>query len=513
MNKLEIIEKIVSGIIEFKIIPFFGAGMSKPCGALDWKEVIARLKSELPNCESVNDHLIIAEEYQKKFGRSKLIEKLREMCELKIRTSDSYQNHLKILAMNPPIVYTTNYDNALEEASNLISKQYRKIVELSDIIDSPHGANQIIKFHGDFQNNDSIVFTRSDYDQRLKIERHPLDVLFRSHILGKSVLFLGYGFGDENIRYIFEMHREFYGTDNLPPSYIISFHHNEEIEQELKNKNVITLVLSSPVELTNLITELNSKVFDKTNDLNLAFLSQDIHREVLFSFELDNLVKYVNSSNHTPKAKHDKIRRTLELKILPNDVEPNVTNFFMEVLSGDYNEEIIDALVLSFEHTSFRDFKNIISISFKLMELTEKPRYVFSNSNPFSWLLVLMKIEMKLCKVFQDAAEISKWYCCIILGYLEGQIAEKKKLEFNQVDNLFSALRTHNYNQMNLVSLGFTVEQIEETIEFYIRQHGQILKNKHQIDSTFHGIGNKSRRNLKNIQNQLYDGLPINLLN
>ncbi|WP_161499351.1 SIR2 family protein [Flavipsychrobacter stenotrophus] len=511
MNKIDIIEKIVSGISEFKIIPFFGAGMSKPCGALDWRGLVETLKSELSNCENIDDNLLIAEQYQIQFGRDKLIEKLRDLCALKIRTSDTYQNHLKILAMNPPIIYTTNYDNALEEAADLISKKYLKIVGLNDIVASPHGSNQIIKFHGDFQDDQSIVFTRSDYDERLKIERHPLDVLFRSHILGKSVLFLGYGFGDENIQYIFEKHSEFYGTDNLPPSYIISFSHNKVKEEELKKKNVTTLVLSSPDELTSLITEINSKVFDKGNDFDLTFLNQDIHREVLLNFELDNLKNYISSTNHTGKEKHDKIRRTLEMKILPNDVEPNVAKLFMEFLSADYETEIVDALVLAFEHVSFRNFENIISISFKLIELTENPRYVFSMSNPFSWLLALMKIEMKLCKVLDDAAEISKWYCCIILGYLEGQIAEKKRLEFNQVDSLFIALQTHNYNQLDLEDRGFTKEQIDETIQFYIGQHGQILRNRQQMGSVSNGP-NMFRRNLKNIQNQLTNGLPKNVI-
>ena len=43
MNKETLIQEIIDGIANFRIIPFLGAGMSKPCGALSWAEIISKL--------------------------------------------------------------------------------------------------------------------------------------------------------------------------------------------------------------------------------------------------------------------------------------------------------------------------------------------------------------------------------------------------------------------------------------------------------------------------------------
>lgn len=220
MEKTAIIKDIIEGIISFKIIPFFGAGMSKPCKAFDWEEIILELKKELGT--SSENFLTVAQEYEDRFGRHSLIERLKERCDLKILNSVSLENHMKILAMNPPIIYTTNYDNAIEEAAEQILRNYQKVVGLKDIVGAKHGENLIIKFHGDFSDSDSIVFTRNDYDRRLKADENPLDILFRSHILGKSVLFLGYGFRDENIDYIFRKLMNYMAAIIFPNH--ISFH-------------------------------------------------------------------------------------------------------------------------------------------------------------------------------------------------------------------------------------------------------------------------------------------------
>ena len=329
-NKL-LLKEIVNGIASFKIIPFIGAGMSKSCGAADWSETISSLKNELQT--STDSFLLVAQEYETKFGRPALISKLQELCRLEVLDSTSLDLHLKILAMNPPIVYTTNYDAAIETAAELLNRDYRKIISLKNIVDTKHGEKQIIKFHGDFSNPDTIVFTREDYDKRLNISDYPLDILFRSHILGKSVLFLGYGFGDENIEYIFKKHTELYGLENLPKSYIISFGNNPEKEKFLRDHNVITLKLDSVAQFADLITEINSEVFKVSvdNELNLFF--KPFPSVVFSGFDLANLQRFVDSPNYTNDEKHNKIRTSLEGKSFAKDIDDDVYAFFQNILS------------------------------------------------------------------------------------------------------------------------------------------------------------------------------------
>lgn len=505
MDKKEIIKEIINGIKNFKIIPFFGAGMSKPCKAMDWSEIINFLKEELKT--TTNDKLLVAQEYENKFGRDVLISKLREFCELKIIDSTSLENHMKILAMNPPLIYTTNYDCAIEEASELLLRKYKKIIGLKDIVESSHGERQIIKFHGDFANNDSIVFTRNDYDNRLNIEKHPLDVLFRSHILGKSVLFLGYGFGDENINYIFNKHKELYGTDNLPKSYIISFEHDEQKEEELKSKNVITLELSSVDELRVLISDINSDVFKSSVDTQFEDMFKPLPSIVLSSFELKNLQDYVNSDSYTPKEKYNKIRETLEVKTIPQDIENDLCNFFESIIIEDYHEDIKEAILISFQHTNFRQIPNVIKLCMDLLRLSENPKFILDFDNNSWGSDVIMIIEHKLSQILQDSKEVRKWGCLIILSYLEGMMAEKKNLSFKQVDRLLDGLKNFGYNEFGDLGAGFNPEHINSVIEHYLSQHDSTLRARFQNKS----ILGKRRQTAMEIMEEMMKSLPKNL--
>ncbi|WP_063563829.1 SIR2 family protein [Paenibacillus sp. O199] len=97
----------------------------------------------------------------------------------------------------------TNYDNGLEMAFEEYapSIHYHKIADVQDIASSSGCNTQIIKFHGDMETKDesSIVLTESSFFDRLDFAS-PLDIKFRSEILGESILFLGYSLNDFNIR-------------------------------------------------------------------------------------------------------------------------------------------------------------------------------------------------------------------------------------------------------------------------------------------------------------------------
>ena len=101
-----------------------------------------------------------------------------------------------------PMVYTTNYDRWLELSYEFYERKYIKIAGVSDIPSVKDGITQIIKFHGDFDNDETIVLDESSYYERLEFET-PLDIKLRSDVLGKSVLFIGYSLTDINLRFLF----------------------------------------------------------------------------------------------------------------------------------------------------------------------------------------------------------------------------------------------------------------------------------------------------------------------
>ena len=112
--------------------------------------------------------------------------------------------HELISRLDFPIIYTTNFDRNLETALQVHGKEFVKIVNAKDIARIRDGVTQLVKYHGDFDDDQSIVIAETDYLDRLSFES-PLDIKFRSDALGKTILFIGYSLSDLNIRFL--LHR------------------------------------------------------------------------------------------------------------------------------------------------------------------------------------------------------------------------------------------------------------------------------------------------------------------
>lgn len=507
MKKHELIEEVIDGIKNFKIIPFFGAGMSKSCGAKDWGEIINELKKELIT-DSL-DYLEVAQEYENKYGRKKLITRLQDLSRLTSINSETLKIHLQILAMNPPVVYTTNYDNALEESANLMQKKYRKIVDLKDIVNSEHGDKQIIKFHGDFSNPNSIVFTKNDYQNRLNLERHCLDVLFRAHILGKSVLFLGYSFNDANIDYIFKKHSELYGNSNLLKSYIISFNKNEIREKQLMEKNIMTISVSSPNDLNSMIDLIGTDVFNNSLSSEIDKIFKPLPLEVLLNHQVKKLDSYLKSDKYSNEEKFNKVRETIESKSIPSDTEILLFELFNEFLTGNYDDKIKEAFLISFPNTYFKDFKHILSICFKIIGLMENPKFILDFSSKNFNSDGLMVIERKTSSLFKSIEEENKFICSLILGYLESMINEKKELPIKQLYRLFEGLKNHDYHEIEILGFAYPDKKnAQEIVDYYLNKYDSSLKARFTNKGVF---GRRRPPTLSEIKNSIINNLPSKL--
>jgi hypothetical protein len=101
---------------------------------------------------------------------------------------------------------------------------------------------QIIKFHGDFDDDASLVFTESSYLERLELES-PLDIKLRADILGKSMLFIGYSLSDINLRFLlYKLHKlwnspQYWQT--RPKSYFFMAHPNRVQERILESRGLV----------------------------------------------------------------------------------------------------------------------------------------------------------------------------------------------------------------------------------------------------------------------------------
>lgn len=200
-------EQLIQAYRMKRLILFVGAGASMELGLPSWKQLVDHMAKELgfdPDIyRTFGSDLTLAEFYRISKGQ---IGPLRSWMDREWHspTTDISKSrvHELIATSEFDLIYTTNYDRWIERAFEYYKKPYSKIANVGDLAIVEKNKTQIVKFHGDFDDDTSIVLDETSYFERLEFES-PLDIKLRSDILGRSVLFIGYSLTDINIRYLF----------------------------------------------------------------------------------------------------------------------------------------------------------------------------------------------------------------------------------------------------------------------------------------------------------------------
>lgn len=248
---------------------FVGAGVSANLGLPTWSHLIDRIASELgydPKIFSTyGDPLALAEYYTAKKGS---IGPLRSWMdrewhspEIDVSKSDI---HRFIALSKFWRIYTTNFDRWLEFAHDEFDVPYDKVAKVSDLVSVTDGRRQIVKLHGDFDDDASIVLGETSFFERLSLES-PLDIKLRNDVLGNSVLFIGYSLSDLNVRLLFYRLSKMWGESVLssarPKSYVFTSRPNPVAEEVLSGWG-IELIVSEEDDpkkaLTDFLAELVS---------------------------------------------------------------------------------------------------------------------------------------------------------------------------------------------------------------------------------------------------------------
>lgn len=259
----ELMERIKAG----NVILFVGAGVSATLNLPTWSELLKQIATKLkydPDIFSMyGEPLVLAEYYKIQKGNLKgLTSWMRENWKVEDELLRSSFVHKKIVELDFPIIYTTNFDTCLEQAYRLYKKPYTKISRVQDICKCQKGRTQIVKLHGDVSNFHNLVLTESSYFDRMDFES-PLDIKLRSDILGKSILFIGYSLSDINIRFLLYKLNKIWGFGNKksqPKSYIFMAVPNRIQEAVLRSRNITPIIGDSPDPTESLKTFLESLV-------------------------------------------------------------------------------------------------------------------------------------------------------------------------------------------------------------------------------------------------------------
>lgn len=252
--QVKIPQELLEMLRERRLIPFIGAGFSVAHGLPDWDTMLRQVSSEVadvPDYDVIKDccngdHLQIAEYLFIKSDRSigPLRHKLSTLLQTRTNCLDSTQ-HVELVNLNLQQIYTTNYDETIEQTYQELEHPYAFVALPKHIAGSNKWKTQVVKYHGDLRYDQSLVLTESSYYNRLEFES-PMDLKFRSDLLGQSVMFIGYSFRDINIRIIWfklmEMMRDVPESDR-PTSYIVRFERNEVLEDLYKAVGIKTICL------------------------------------------------------------------------------------------------------------------------------------------------------------------------------------------------------------------------------------------------------------------------------
>jgi hypothetical protein len=246
-----------------KLIPFVGAGLSRPFGLPSWTELINEIAQLLgfdPEVFKCNgDDRQLAEYYVAIKGSigplRSVMDKRFAVKEESIRQSRA---HSALVDMGVPLIYTTNYDEIIEQAFAIKKREFHTIANIDDIGSAPSNVTHIVKFHGTFSDDTSLVLTESSYFERLEFES-AIDIKLRADTLGRSLMFIGYSLSDLNVRYLlYKLHklRERVRSPGkrTPSAYLIAFG-TGEIQRTLLARWDVSVIDLDPLDRSKSIDE------------------------------------------------------------------------------------------------------------------------------------------------------------------------------------------------------------------------------------------------------------------
>lgn len=248
---LKNLESLARAITKKNAVLFAGAGLSAPLGLPSWAGLMDRVAEDLGYDPKVLvrpgvDYLQLAEFYKlEKGGLGPLKSWMDRSWTVTDERLKASRIHSQIVDLNFPLIYTTNYDRNIERIFELRERPYSKIVSVFDVANARADQTHIVKFHGDFDDENSLVLTESDYFERLDFES-PMDIKFRADVMGRSILFVGYSLSDLNLRVILHRMDKLWSSspyaDRRPQSYIFLLRPDPVQERVLRSRGVNAIV-------------------------------------------------------------------------------------------------------------------------------------------------------------------------------------------------------------------------------------------------------------------------------
>lgn len=348
MSKL--LSEIASLLADHKIVPFIGAGCSKEHLKIDWDWLLDDM-AKISGSSSKN-HPEVADDYVSVFGREAFFKYLEKHLIIDEFEDCKGETLLALLGLNLGIYYTTNQDNVFEKCCKKYQREFNFIKDINDIATIDPSLPILYKFHGDLKKPDTIVFSKTDYDGRMKEENHPLNIRLKSDCLSKSLLFIGYSFRDPNIISLFEQLKYVFG-DRLPRSYLIQYSPDHDFEKRISSDFDVTPIncLRELPDMSNkdkafnaFMVALLDKVYSLMTAQSIKMLFTPNRRyatKIVSCLEIDAVNNAASSGSFDNSI--NAFRSTFDASLIPKDYENGVRDIFVMLAravetESQYNE-------------------------------------------------------------------------------------------------------------------------------------------------------------------------------
>ena len=182
---------------------FVGAGISALSGAPTWKGLINAICDKLDytkkDAYSSDEYLKIPQMYYYSLGEKS--SQYYQFVEEQLKGAELKPNaiHHEMLNLNPVSFITTNYDTLLEDAAIHYCQSF-KVITRDEDVPTIFGDRFILKLHGDFKYKNFVLKEEDylNYSENFKL----IETLAKSIFSTNTVVFIGYGLGDYNIKLI-----------------------------------------------------------------------------------------------------------------------------------------------------------------------------------------------------------------------------------------------------------------------------------------------------------------------
>lgn len=350
LMKNSTITEIAELASKHKIVPFLGAGSSVNHLGLDWDLLIKEMAQELEIAQGNN--LDVAESYESAKTKKGLADFLKKKLIVSEYCEDKDIIPLIIISMGMGLVYSTNQDNVFELCAKKYARKFKNVVSLSDLGTSTPGDLLYVKYHGDLDVPESLIFSKSSYEGRIKDIDHFLNIRMRSDLLAKSFLFVGYSFRDLDIINLFEGLNAAFNKE-LPSSYLIAYTYTPKLEELQKKYNVKIIdpvqELGRKFDTKKSFELFISGLCKKINILKTLDPIDDIFRppvpisqRVATKYEVESVEYKVRN---LPIAEALPFFRAMfDDALIPKNLQERVCNLFLELARKCSNRKLSDDL-------------------------------------------------------------------------------------------------------------------------------------------------------------------------